>query len=154
MLTGAKRVGAGLIDSTQDRVKAAFDLHGLKQQTGSRVKTIDGQQLQLADGTSHDFDLIIWATSAVAPELLSVFDLAVDDRGFLKTRPTLQTIADDNIFVVGDSGTMVDFDLPKAGVFAVRQGPVLWDNLQRAVWNRKLTSYPVSYTHLTLPTKA
>ena len=150
LLTGAKRVGAGLIDSTQDRVKAAFDLHGLKQQTGSRVKTIDGQQLQLADGTSHDFDLIIWATSAVAPELLSVFDLDVDDRGFLKTRPTLQTISDDNIFVVGDSGTMVDFDLPKAGVFAVRQGPVLWDNLQRAVWNRKLTSYQPQRSFLKL----
>ena len=150
LLTGAKRVGAGLIDSTQDRVKAAFDLHGLKQQTGSRVKTIDGQQLQLANGTSHDFDLIIWATSAVAPELLSVFDLDVDDRGFLKTRPTLQTISDDNIFVVGDSGTMVDFDLPKAGVFAVRQGPVLWDNLQRAVWNRKLTSYQPQRSFLKL----
>ena len=139
-----------MIDSTQDRVKAAFDLHGLKQQTGSRVKTIDGQQLQLADGTSHDFDLIIWATSAVAPELLSVFDLDVDDRGFLKTRPTLQTISDDNIFVVGDSGTMVDFDLPKAGVFAVRQGPVLWDNLQRSVWNRKLTSYQPQRSFLKL----
>lgn len=141
LLTGAQRVGAGLIESTQDRVKTVFDSHGIKQLTGSRVKTVDGNQLQLADGTSHDFDLIIWATSAVAPELLSAFDLDVDDRGFLKTRPTLQTIADDNIFVVGDSGTMVDFDLPKAGVFAVRQGPVLWDNLQRAVWNRKLTSY-------------
>ena len=150
LLTGAKRVGAGLIDSTQDRVKAAFDLQGLKQQTGSRIKTVDGQQLQLTDGTSHDFDLIIWATSAVAPELLSVFDLDVDDRGFLKTRPTLQTISDDNIFVVGDSGTMVDFDLPKAGVFAVRQGPVLWDNLQRAVWNRKLTSYQPQRSFLKL----
>ena len=150
LLTGAKRVGAGLIDSTQDRVKTAFDLHGLKQQTGSRVKTIDGQQLQLTDGTSHEFDLIIWATSAVAPELLSVFDLDVDDRGFLKTRPTLQTISDDNIFVVGDSGTMVDFDLPKAGVFAVRQGPVLWDNLQRSVWNRKLTSYQPQRSFLKL----
>ena len=45
---------------------------------------------------------------------------------------------------------MVDFDLPKAGVFAVRQGPVLWDNLQRAVWNRKLTSYQPQRSFLKL----
>ena len=150
LVTGSQRVGAGLVESTQNRVKTVFDSHGIQQQTGSRVKSIDGQKLQLADGSSHDFDLIIWATSAVAPELLSTFDLDVDDRGFLKTRPTLQTVADDNIFVVGDSGTMVDFDLPKAGVFAVRQGPVLWDNLQRSVWQRKLVSYQPQQSFLKL----
>ena len=104
----------------------------------------------LADGSSHEFDLIIWATSAVAPELLSALDLEVDGRGFLNTRPTLQTVADDHIFAVGDSGTLVDFDLPKAGVYAVRQGPVLWDNLQRSVWERKLTSYQPQRTFLKL----
>ncbi len=150
LVTGSQRVGAGLAESTQDRVKTVFDLHGIQQQTGSRVKIINGQQLELSDGTLHDFDLIIWATSAIAPELLSVFDLDIDDRGFLKTRPTLQTVADDNIFAVGDSGTMVDFDLPKAGVFAVRQGPVLWDNLQRAVWQRKLVTYQPQQSFLKL----
>jgi len=157
LVTGGERVGSGLIESTQDKIKAVFDSRGIKQLTGSRVKTITGQQLQLADGTSHDFDLIIWATSAVAPELLSAFDLEVDGRGFLNTRPTLQTVTDDHIFAVGDSGTLVDFDLPKAGVYAVRQGPVLWDNLQRSVWQRKLTSYQPQQTFLklinTAPTK-
>ena len=141
LVTGGDRVGSGLIESTQNKVKEAFDSRGIKQLTGSRVKTVDGKQLVLTDGRSHEFDLIIWATSAVAPELLSVFDLEVDGRGFLNTRPTLQTVADDHIFAVGDSGTLVDFDLPKAGVYAVRQGPILWDNLQRSVWQRKLVSY-------------
>ena len=71
LVTGGKRVGSGLIESTQDKVDTVFESRGIKQLTGSRVKTVDGHQLQLADGTSHDFDLIIWATSAVAPELLS-----------------------------------------------------------------------------------
>lgn len=150
LVTGSERVGSGLIESTQDKVKAAFDSRGIKQLTGSRVKAVAGQQLQFADGTSHDFDLIIWATSAVAPELLSAFDLEVDGRGFLNTRPTLQTVADDHIFAVGDSGTLVDFDLPKAGVYAVRQGPVLWDNLQRSIWQRKLISYQPQQTFLKL----
>ena len=150
LVTGGKRVGSGLIESTQDKVQATFDSRGIKQLTGSRVKTVDGQQLQLADGTAHDFDLIIWATSAVAPELLSAFDLEVDGRGFLNTRPTLKTVADDHIFAVGDSGTLVDFDLPKAGVYAVRQGPVLWDNLQRSIWKRRLISYQPQQTFLKL----
>ena len=150
LVTGGDRVGSGLIDSTQDKVNDVFESRGIKQLTGQRVKTVDGQKLILADGTSHDFDLIIWATSAVAPELLSALDLEVDGRGFLNTRPTLQTVADDRIFAVGDSGTLVDFDLPKAGVYAVRQGPVLWDNLQRSVWQRKLISYQPQQTFLKL----
>ena len=150
LVTGGQRVGSGLSESTQDKVKATFDSRGIKQLIGSRVKTVDGQQLGLADGTSHDFDLVIWATNAIAPELLSAFDLEVDGRGFLKTRSTLQTVADDHIFAVGDSGTLVDFDLPKAGVYAVRQGPVLWDNLQRSVWQRKMISYQPQQTFLKL----
>jgi selenide,water dikinase len=141
LLTGAERVGSGMIDSTRDRIESQLSERGIEVKTNARVVSIDGGRLGLKDATAADFDAIIWATSAVAPSLLADLDLEKDARGFLKTRTTLQTVSDDAIFAVGDTGTFVDHDLPKAGVYAVRQGPVLWDNLKRSVWRRELIAY-------------
>lgn len=141
LLTGAERVGSGMIDSTRDRIESHLKERGIEVKTKSRVVSIDSGRLEFKDATSAEFDAIIWATSAVAPPLLADLDLDTDERGFLKTRSTLQTVSDDTIFAVGDTATLVDHDLPKAGVFAVRQGPVLWDNLKRSVWGRELIAY-------------
>ena len=45
------------------------------------------------------------------------------------------------MFAVGDSGTIVDSKTAKAGVFAVRQGPFLWRNIQHSLDNKPLESY-------------
>src|SRR5262249_43825061 len=42
---------------------------------------------------------------------------------------------------VGDTAGIIGRPLPKAGVFAVREGPVLWENLQRLFSNRELVPY-------------
>ena len=141
LVTGAERVGSGLNSTTRDNVESGLAKREINVATCSRVSKIDGSCLEFKDGAKVEFDVVIWATSAVAPPLLQEIGLEVEERGFLRTKSTLQTFADDSIFAVGDSGTLIDFDLPKAGVYAVRQGPVLWDNLQRSVWGRKLTSY-------------
>jgi NADH dehydrogenase FAD-containing subunit len=43
--------------------------------------------------------------------------------------------------VVGDSGTCQQRPHPKAGVYAVRQGPILWKNLHRVIHNRALREW-------------
>lgn len=106
----------------------------------SVVHAGDGE-LVLDDGARLPVDLALWATSATGPGVLSQLGLPVDERGFLLTRPTLQTVADAPVFVVGDSGTCREHPTPKAGVYAVRQGPVLWENLQRMIQQRPLVEY-------------
>ena len=141
LVTGSPRVGAGLLESTQDRVLGQLNRRDIKTSVGSRVASVQSDHLMLKNGDKVDADLVIWATSAVGPELLGKLDLELDERGFLSTRPTLQTVTNDRIFAVGDSGTIVGSNLVKAGVYAVRQGPVLWDNIRRLLWSRKLTDY-------------
>ncbi len=141
LVTGGKRVGAGLLDTTQDKVREQFADRGITPVEGSRVVDIKADHLMLANGNRVDADVVIWATSAVAPELLRQIGFETDGRGFLLTRPTLQTVTSDRVFAVGDSGTIVDANLVKAGVYAVRQGPVLWDNIQRLVSERQLLDY-------------
>jgi NADH dehydrogenase FAD-containing subunit len=53
----------------------------------------------------------------------------------------LQVPADAPIFVVGDSGTIRESPTPKAGVYAVREGPILWKNLARRREGRPLVPY-------------
>jgi pyridine nucleotide-disulfide oxidoreductase family protein len=108
---------------------------------GREVEPVGNGQLRLSERHDLQADLILWATGAQAPPLLGQLGLPTDGRGFLLVRPTLQTVGSDLVFAVGDSGSMANSPTPKAGVFAVRQGPILWRNLQAAFAGRPLSDY-------------
>jgi selenide,water dikinase len=141
LVTGSDRVGSGLSDATQRTVEQHLNDRGIQSHSGQRVKALKGDSIELTNGEHLNADIVIWATSAAAPDLLQKFDLPKDDRGFLATRKTLQVVNHDQIFAVGDSGTIQADPTLKAGVFAVRQGPVLWDNIRRSIWRRRLVDY-------------
>ncbi len=113
----------------------------MKLVLGKRVVEVSDDALSLDDGSRLEADLVLWATSATSPPALSSVTLPLDDDGFLLTRPTLQTVADAPIFAVGDTGTIQDNRTPKAGVYAVRQGPVLWENIGRMLAGEPLVEY-------------
>ena len=81
------------------------------------------------DGRAVACDEVFWVTEAEAPPWLAESGLAVDDRGFVQVRDTLQSTSHENIFAVGDCASMVNHPRPKAGVYAVRQGPPLFRNI-------------------------
>jgi len=131
----------GSAEGTARRVERILTQRGVRMVTGRRVTHVDGGQLAFDDGTVIDADLILWLTGAAAPPLLATLGLPTDARGFLLTADTLQTTAGDPIFAVGDTGTIEGLPTPKAGVFAVRQGPVLWENIARTLAGGTLESY-------------
>ena len=141
LITGSEKIGAGLLPGTQDRVATQLKRRGIGLHTGKRVSSIDAGGIVLTDGKRIDGDLVIWVTSAVPPALVEHLNLQTDESGFISTRPTLQSLTSERVFSVGDTGTMVDSPTAKAGVFAVRQGPVLWENIQRLLDGRSLESY-------------
>lgn len=85
--------------------------------------------------------MVVWATGAATPPLLARLGLPTDPRGFLLTRDTLQSTSGAPVFTVGNTGTIAGASTPKAGVYAVRQGPVLWDNIQRTLRGAPLRPY-------------
>ena len=141
LITGGDRVGTAISDASAQLVQEQLNQQGIGVHAGHRVTKVDTDAIELTNGDRLDADVIIWATGAAAPELLEKFDLPKDDRGFLSTRRTLQVVDHDRIFSVGDTGTIQDDPTLKAGVFAVRQGPILWDNLRRSLWKRPLVNY-------------
>jgi selenide,water dikinase len=105
------------------------------------VERVSQGELFFDDGSSRPVDLAVWAAGAAAPLLLGQLGLPRDEDGFLLTRPTLQTVAEAPIFVVGDSATCAQHPRPKAGVYAVRQGPILWENIRRTLNRQPLVAY-------------
>lgn len=141
LVTGASEVGAGLRPSTIGRIAPVLNQRSLRTLRGARVQRVSHGELELNNGDRHPFDAVIWATSAAAAPVMDHLGLEQDERGFAWTRPTLQSVSSDDVFVVGDSGTVRENPTPKAGVYAVRQGPVLWDNLQRRLRRQPLRPY-------------
>ena len=79
---------------------------------------------------------IIWLTEA---SLHAGMD--VDDEGFIQVKDTLQSTSHDDIFAAGDIAAVINHPRPKAGVFAVRQGAPLNDNLRRALIGQTARSF-------------
>jgi selenide,water dikinase len=67
--------------------------------------------------------------------------LKLDPDGFVETKATLESPSHEGIFAAGDVAAVGGYSLPKAGVYAVRQGPVLAENLWRAVSGKRLKTY-------------
>lgn len=123
------------------RVRRSLQRRGQTIRDNATVTAVSERQVVLDDGTELPADLVIWATTAAPPPLLAELDLPKDDRGFLLTRDTLQSTDGDPVFAVGDTGSIAGLDVPRAGVYAVRQGPVLWENLQRKLNGQPLVPY-------------
>ncbi len=119
-------------------VTAELAAQGVTLLTGARVESVSTNSLTLTDGSNQSFDTLFWCTGAAPAPWLAGCGLETDDAGFLLTRDTLQLLAHDDVFAVGDTASQQQHPRPKAGVYAVRQGPVLADNLRNALRGQAL----------------
>jgi selenide,water dikinase len=130
LLHGDPRLVAQFPNATACVFERAFHQRGIEVRVSARV--LGGQQdaLRLESGAVVPFDAVLWATQGAAPGLIRASGLVVDAGGFLKVLLTLQSAGDPAVFGTGDC---VAFDayptLPRNGVYAVRQGAVLFDNV-------------------------
>src|SRR5439155_15124499 len=70
------------------------------------------------------------ATDAAAPPLPRDSGLPTDPAGFLRVSDTLQSVCDPAVFGAGDCVSFGRFpELPRNGVYAVRQGAALFENV-------------------------
>ena len=102
---------------------------------------VDARSVQLASGVHLACDKAIVATGTEAPAWLAGSGLALSDRGFVRTGPTLQSTSHPEVFAAGDVATRDDAPHPKSGVYAVRAGPPLAQNLRLAVEGAPLQPY-------------
>jgi selenide,water dikinase len=148
IVCGSPDLLPGSVRGTVDRIARICQRRGVEIIRGRLVTRVDGARITLDDGSTMDADVVLWATGAAAPPVLCCMGLPTDAGGFLLTRDTLQSTSGAAVFAVGDTGTIDGMPTPKAGVYAVRQGPVLWSNLQRMMSAAPLRPYAPQPTFL------
>lgn len=115
---------------------------GIIVATGRRVTSVEAEAVRLEDGTALPSHLAVWLTGADGPPLFQGSGLSLDERGFLRVDDALRSVSDPTIFAAGDCATLARYpETPKAGVYAVRQGPVLWQSLSATLDGGPLPRY-------------
>jgi pyridine nucleotide-disulfide oxidoreductase family protein len=142
----ASEINAGM----RRRIARALKHRRIAVHAEDAAVRIDLEGVTLASGLRVPADAVLVSTHAAPPPVLAMTDWAKGEGGFLAVRPTLQILNDDAVFAAGDCATMMAHPRPKAGVFAVRQGPVLAQNLRRAVRGEALETYTPQREHLLL----
>ena len=125
----------------RSRFDAVLAQRGVQVHRKAEVTRVDTGVLTTSTGQELQADEIIWLTRAGGAAWLKNTGLQLDAEGFIEVKDTLQTINDPLIYAAGDIASMVNFKLEKAGVFAVRQGKPLTENLRRAVGGTALEAY-------------
>lgn len=120
------------------RVEAAAARRGIALRMGRRAMHVEPGRIFFEGGSSEDYDLLLWVTGAAAHPLSG--DLPRDPRGFIKVQCDLSVPGCPGLFAAGDCAAF-DPPLPKAGVYAVRQGPVLYENLRSTLNGGRTRNY-------------
>lgn len=107
----------------------------------TQALSLSGIELHVRAKAGHDFDIVVWTAGAAAAPWLPATGLALDDRGFVLVGADLQSCSHPGVFAAGDVASMAESPRPKAGVFAVRQGPILHSNLRRSLLGQSLRHY-------------
>ena len=123
---------------------------GIVVHTDHRVVRVDGRRLRFGNGSSPAFDEVLWVTTAGAPDWPRASGLEVDERGFIRVRDTLRTFSHPDVFAAGDIAAVEGHPRPKAGVFAVRQGPPLARNLARHLRGAPLVGFRPQREYLSI----
>jgi len=96
---------------------------------GKPVREVTAEAVTLEGGAMIASGLTVWTTQAAPAPWLGETGLALDERGFIRVNESLQSVSHANVFATGDVAAFDASPLPKAGVFAVREGPFLAHNL-------------------------
>lgn len=123
------------------RFKRVLGKRAIEVHTGHRVTKVEPGRIYCENGAQVALHEILWVTWAGAAGWVADTGLDVDKQGFILVNDYLQSTSHPEVFAAGDIATMINHPRPKAGVFAVRQGPPLAANLRRALLDRKLKTF-------------
>jgi NADH dehydrogenase FAD-containing subunit len=115
------------------RVLESLRRRGVAVVRNARVVRIAGGRAILESGGHAPFDLLVNATGLKPNPLVRGTGLPVDGAGALRVDAHLRSIADPAVHGGGDCVAVAGHALPRVGVYAVRQAPVLARNLLAAL---------------------
>ncbi|WP_019954685.1 selenide, water dikinase SelD [Yoonia vestfoldensis] len=147
-LIDRSRALAALGDKARQRMLAALAGYGVEIIENAEVTQVFPEGVLLKDGRLIHSDFTTGAAGAKPHDWIAGTGLDLRD-GFITVNAQLQA-SDVAVFAVGDCAHMVATPRPKAGVYAVRQAPVLFDNLSAVLSGGPLRDYTPQRDYLKL----
>ena len=127
--------------SVGPRLARILSERGFRLFTGKAAGRIELGRVHLQTGEIIDADRVIISTGAIAAEWPRASGLKTDEAGFILVNAHLQSLSHPDVFAAGDCATRQNHPRPKSGVYAVRAGPPLAENLRRRVRGEALVTY-------------
>lgn len=141
LVSAAGEILPGYNPRARRAVSRALAAAGVDLVCDAQVREVRPGRLVVDSNELGPFDDIFWCTGAAPAPWVAASGLQTDHQGFLALRDTLQSVGDERVFGAGDIATQLDHPRPRAGVFAVRQGPVLAHNLGRFLLGQSLREH-------------
>ena len=138
----------GFNEPTRNRLLTALGELGVSLVEHAEVAEVSPDAVRLTDGTLVPSDFTTGAAGARPHDWIADIGLELHE-GSIIVGPTLQT-SDPDVFAVGDCAHLSHDPRPKAGVFAVRQAPYLFDNLRTRLSDGKMRNYHPQKDYLKL----
>ncbi|MCI5097476.1 MAG: selenide, water dikinase SelD [Rhodobacteraceae bacterium] len=149
---------ATLIDNAQtltaigpkarQRLLDAMQKQGVTVLEHAEITEIGAESILLADGREVPSRFTTGAAGARPYDWIRDTGLQLQD-GFITVNETLQS-SDPMIFAAGDCAHLSASPRPKAGVYAVRQAPILYNNFRAALGSGTLRPYKAQKDYLKL----
>ncbi|MGE5842059.1 MAG: NAD(P)/FAD-dependent oxidoreductase, partial [Deltaproteobacteria bacterium] len=137
--------GRRLLASLPERVRAlafgSLAKHSISVLEGNRVIEVAENQIRLADGSSHAFDIAFMALGVRPSRIFTDSGIPTGPDGGLLVNSFLQSVAHPEVFGGGDCISMAGKPLDKVGVYAVRQNPILLHNLLARLEGRDMKPF-------------
>jgi NADH dehydrogenase FAD-containing subunit len=132
---------AGLLPKFPGRLRRSvmefFKDRGMDVIEGARVKTIQEGQIRLAAGQTLDCSILLLAAGTAPLDMFRISNIPTGMDGGMLTDDYLRSTAYPDILGGGDCISFGPRPLPRAGVYAVRQNPILFHNLMTALGSGK-----------------
>jgi len=147
-LVAGRRLMSDFPEKVRTSVLSSYQRRGLRVIEGSHLTEIQAGKATLTDGRELPFDLLFLALGVQPPRLFVDSGLPTGPDGGLLVNEFLQSVAHPEIFGGGDCIYFQPRPLDKVGVYAVRQNPILLDNLLAALEGRTLKPFTPQESYL------
>lgn len=139
----------GLAATAGRRLSDHLAERGIAVVSGFSAARLEQDHVISSEGHTLQADAVLWATGAQAYQWPAKAGLATDASGFIRVDTALRSVSQANIFAAGDCISWQP-PLPKAGVYAVRMGPILAHNLRAAIQGTSLRPFLPQRRYLAL----
>ena len=141
VLIGGKRLLSGYPERVRTLALKFFQDRGIVVLEGAHARKFGKNGAALQDGRTLEFDAAFLAVGIRPSPIFRESGIPVGEGGELLVDSFLRSPAHPEIFGGGDCIALAGARLPKVGVYAVRQNPVLFHNLMAALEEGPLRAF-------------